>query len=76
MNERERALLIEDTIAAWRPHGPDGQILAHPAWADLDPDGREEAFEESLVMRVLEAALDPEGYSTTVRAVLSTIVRE
>ena len=46
---------------------------AHPAWADLDPDARREAFEDALVMRVLEAALDPDGLSTTVRAVAARL---
>ena len=41
----------------------------------FDPAGREAAFEESLVLRVLEAALDQDGYSTTVRAVAAAIAR-
>lgn len=68
MNERERDMLVEETASAWRPRTPDGQTLEHPAWADLDAGARREAFEEALVMRVLEAALDADGYSTTVRA--------
>jgi len=75
MNARDRALLVEEAASAWRPHTPDGQTLEHPAWADLDPDGRQAAAEEALVMRVLEAALDPDGYSTTVLAVASAIAR-
>jgi hypothetical protein len=76
MNESERQMLIEEAVTAWRPRMPDGRILEHPAWADLDPAGREAAFAESLVMRVLEAALDPDGYSTTVRAVAAAIARK
>jgi len=68
-------MLIAETASAWRPRTPDGQILEHPAWADLDSAGRRAAFEEALVMRVLEAALDPDGYSTTVRAVAAVITR-
>jgi len=75
MNARDRAMLIEEAASAWRPRTPDGQTLEHPAWADLDPEGRRAAFEEALVTRVLEAALDPDGYSTTVRAVASAIAR-
>jgi hypothetical protein len=73
MTNQEREMLIEEAASAWRPRTPDGRTLAHPAWADLDEAGREEAFEEALVMRVLEAALDPDGYSTTVRAVAAAI---
>lgn len=76
MTERERQMLIEEATCAWRPRTPDGRTLEHPAWADLDAAGRRMAFEEALVMRVLEAALDPDGYSTTVRAVAAAIPRK
>jgi hypothetical protein len=69
-------LLIAEATTAWRPRTPDGQILEHPAWADLAAAGRQQAYEETLVMRVLEAALDPDGYSTTVRAVARLIAAE
>jgi hypothetical protein len=46
---------------------------AHPAWQDLDQAGRLEAFEATRAARALEAALDPEGLSTTARAVLARI---
>jgi hypothetical protein len=75
MNEQDREDLIEDAILAWRPRTPDGRVLEHPSWADLDTAGREAVFEETLVMRVLEAALDPDGYSTTVKAVAAAIGR-
>ena len=75
MNARDRAMLIEEATTAWRPRSPEGQTLTHPAWADLDPAARSVAFEEGLVSRVLEAALDPDGYSTTVRVVASIVAR-
>ena len=75
MNVREQAMLIEEAATAWRPRAPDGRTLEHPAWADLDTVARKAAFEESLAMRVLEAALDPDGYSTTVRAVAAAIAK-
>jgi hypothetical protein len=68
----EREALIEEATTAWRPHGP-AVILSHPAWADLDPAGRLEVYEVTRVSRRLEAALDPEGLSTTARAVLARI---
>jgi hypothetical protein len=45
----------------------------HPAFFDRDEAGREEAFEVARGLRRMEAALDPEGLSTTARAVLARI---
>jgi hypothetical protein len=73
MTDREQAMLVEETTTAWRAHTPDGRVLEHPAWADLPAQARVDGFEEALVMRVIEAGLDPAGFSTTVRAVLSAI---
>lgn len=70
MTERER--LVEEAAGAWRARGP-AAIHPHPAWADLDAAGRLEVFELTRVLRRLEAALDPEGLSTTARAVLARI---
>lgn len=74
MDPRETGRLIEEALTAWRPRDPDGRIRAHPAWSDLDPAARERLYEESLRTRRLEAALDPEGRSTTARAVLGRIM--
>ena len=71
MTDRER--LIEETVTAWRPHGP-GEIRAHPSWADLDSVGRLEAFELTRLQRRLESALDADGLSSTARAVLRRIL--
>jgi hypothetical protein len=70
----DRELLIEDAAAAWRPRASD-EIRPHPAWADLDPAGRLEAFDLARLQRRLEAALDAEGLSTTAHAVLARIRR-
>jgi hypothetical protein len=70
VTERER--LIEEAASAWRPRGVQG-VRPHPAWADLDVAGRREAYERARAARRLEAALDPEGLSTTARAVLARI---
>jgi len=72
MTERERQALVEEAAGAWRPGGAD-QVRPHPAWADLEPAGRLEVYEITRVLRQLEAALDPQGLSTTARAVLSRI---
>jgi hypothetical protein len=65
--------LVDAACTAWRPRDPRGGLRAHPAWHDLDPSGREEVYEATLALRELEAALDPEGLSTTARAVLARI---
>lgn len=74
MTPAEREALIEAAAGAHRPLRPGGRIAPHPAWADLDPAGREEAFRAAAVARRLEAALDPEGLSSTGRRVLALVL--
>lgn len=75
MSEHKNAL-IEEVVGAWRPVDPfTGAVRGHPAWHDLDPADRQTAFEETLLARALESALDPEGLSATARAVLKRIRR-
>ena len=69
----DRDALIEAAATAFRSRTPDGAILPHPAWADLDAAGRREAFAAAAQSRLLEAALDPRGLSTTARAVLGRV---
>ncbi len=64
--------LIEALAGAWRPQDP-RRIRFHPAFFDLDATGRAEAFERTAQLRQMEAALDPEGLSTTARAVILRI---
>ena len=70
---RERERLIESTVTAWRPRTPDGRILDHPSWADLPDADRARVWEETSRSRALESLIDPEGLSTTARAVLNRI---
>ncbi len=72
---REEALLLEQVVSAHRRRRPDGSIQSHPAWHDLDAGGRRAAFDETVRQRQLEAAIDPQGLSTTARAVLERIGR-
>jgi len=71
----ERDVLIERVAGSYRARDADGRIVPDPAWYDLDEAGRREAFERALVDRRLEAALDPDGLSTTERALLARIRR-
>ncbi len=69
MNDEE---LIEHVAGAYRPPSRD-ELRYHPSWHDLDEAGRSEAYERARRLRTLEAALDPQGLSTTARAVLARI---
>jgi len=71
----EREALVEAAATAFRGRDPDGNVQSHPAWHDLDAAGREEAFEAARELRALEAAADPQGLSTTGRAVLARILK-
>jgi hypothetical protein len=73
MTADERDALIEQVVAAWRPDAPGGAIRNHPAWHDLDAAGRAQAYARTVASRRLEAALDPEGLSSTAKAVLARI---
>jgi hypothetical protein len=68
----EDEALVEAATTAFREGDARG-IRFHPAWYDLDADGRRAAFEATTRSRRLEAATDPEGLSTTARAVLARI---
>jgi hypothetical protein len=70
VTDRER--LVEEAAGAWRPRRSAG-MQPHPAWADLDAAGRLEVYEVTRLLRRLEAALDPDGLSTTARAVLARL---
>lgn len=72
MNERRQAL-VEEVAGAFRSRSLDGDLRAHPSWHDLDEAGREEAYRVAITMRRMEAALDPEGLSTTAHAILARI---
>lgn len=69
-------LLIEQVAGARRARPPAfGDLAYHPAWHDLSAAARVRAFDRARALRVAEAALDPEGLSTTARAVLARIRR-
>lgn len=65
--------LIEQLTSAHRERNQRGEIQFARAFHDLEPDARRRAFDAALQQRALEAALDPEGLSSTARAVLSRL---
>jgi len=73
---REEEELLEQVTSAHRRRRADGGVQSHPAWHDLDEAGRRAAFEETLLQRKLEAAIDSEGLSTTARALLGRITAQ
>ncbi len=76
MTPDERDALVEQAASAHRGRDlRDGHILPSPAWLDLEAADRERAFAVAIDARALEAALDPDGLSTTARAVLARIER-
>jgi hypothetical protein len=75
MSTPDDDVLVEAAAGAHRSRRPDGTIAFHPSWWDLDEDGRRAAFEAAVQSRTLEAALDPEGLSSTAKAVLARLRR-
>lgn len=71
---RDERDLVEQALSAWRPRRRDG-IGGHPAWHDLGEEGRLAVYEETVRLRQVEAALDPQGLSSTAHAVLDRIRR-
>lgn len=67
---RTESTLVEAVVSAHRGTDRDGALVFHPAWHDLDEEGRARAFDETLAQRAVEAARDPRGYSATTHAIL------
>ncbi|HSO37636.1 MAG TPA: hypothetical protein VLT33_34155 [Labilithrix sp.] len=68
----DEELLVEQVASAYRPRARD-ELRYHPAWHDLGEAGRTRAADLARALRKVEAAMDPEGLSTTARAVLARI---
>lgn len=75
MTREEEDLLVEQVASAYRPPSTDDELRYHKAWHDLDAAARVRAFDLASALRPVEAALDPEGLSTTARAVLARIAK-
>ena len=74
MTPREMEVLIEAATSAWRERRPDHRILPASAWWDLPGEAREDLFRRQIAARALERAIDPRGWSGTVRAVMARIL--
>jgi hypothetical protein len=73
MTDEPKDLLMEEAVSAFRERNSRGLVLPSPAWWDLPPGDREALFERQLASRIIERAVDPNGQSTTVRAVLGRL---
>ena len=71
--KRDDDALVEEVVSAYRERSVFGEIRPSAAFYDLDDEGRVRAFEETNRARAMEAALDPQGLSTTAHALLSRI---
>ncbi|MEO0604750.1 MAG: hypothetical protein AAF211_25180, partial [Myxococcota bacterium] len=60
----DRDALFEQVLGAFRATDAEGRIRATAAFHDLDATDRLRAFEDVLVQRQLEAALDRQSLST------------
>ena len=69
----EEEVQLEAATTAFRQRDVSGRIQPSPAWWDLSPEERERLFERQMEARLVEAAVDPDGLSSTARAVLGRI---
>ncbi len=69
MTAREEALLAEATSPI-RGRDAAGTVREHRAFRDLPAAHREALFQETALLRRMEAALDPDGLSQTARELL------
>ena len=73
MTDEPKDLLIEEVVSAFRERNTWGRVLPSPAWRDLAPADREALFERQLDSRIIERALDRNGRTSTVRAILGRL---
>ena len=73
MTPEEKELLVAEVTTAHRERSARGEIRSHRAFHDLDESGRLEAFDDTLLLRRLEAAASGDGLTSTGRAILSRI---
>jgi len=73
MKSVDRDALVSAATSAHRRRDLDGNLVTDAAWLDLDSAGRAEAFEVTVLLRALESAVDPEGLSSTARAILARL---
>lgn len=73
MSDDDTQVLLEAAVGAHRERDRDGRIVPAPAWWDLSPRQLEELFEQQVISREIERAIDRQGESGTVKAVMRRI---
>ena len=73
MIRERKELLIEQAASAFRERNASGRIQPSPAWWDLAPADREALFKVQLESQIIESALHPRGFSSTVLSAFSRI---
>jgi hypothetical protein len=66
-------VLLEAATSAFRERDAFGRLKPSPAWADLTEAQRRTLFDRQAIARLVERAADPQGLSSTARAVLDRI---
>jgi len=75
MKDDDLEVLVESVVSARRDRDVSGCAVPPPAWWDLSAGARELAFDAQAATRELERAIDPRGFSGTVRAVMERLMR-
>lgn len=75
MRDESNDILLEQAASAYRERDLSGRILPSPAWWDLSPESRDILCQNQLQSRLLESIIDPQGYSSTVHAVMNRLSR-
>lgn len=70
MSDEPREELMEAVVSAHRQRDAEGRPIPPPEWWDLPPEALDEAHQRQMESRRLERAADPQGRSSTVKAVL------
>jgi hypothetical protein len=63
----------EAVVSPWRQRDRGGRLIPPPEWWDLPPEALDALYRRQLQARALERALDPQGRSGTVRAVMARV---
>jgi hypothetical protein len=74
VSDDETRALIEAAITPYRERDVEGRISPPAAWWDLAPEALDELFAEQVLAREIERAVDAEGESGTVKAVMARIL--
>lgn len=73
MSDEQHDALVEAAVTPYRDGDAEGRLVPPPAWWDLSPAARDDLYRLQLAARAMERALDEQGQSGTIKAVLRRI---